>query len=315
MRAVGCRHFGGPDVLEVVELPEPEPGEGEVRIRVHTAAVNPTDLILRAGAMPLRGRTIPGPPHIPGMDAAGVIDAVGPGVGGRLSVGDRVVALVDPFSGGGGAYAESIAVPAASVALAPAGVDMPAAATLVMNALTARAGLDALALEPGAIVAVTGAPGALGGYAVQLAKADGLRVVADAGPEDHELVRSFGADVVVGRGGGFVDAVRAEVPGGVDGLIDAALLAADVVPAVADGGKIASFRGWNGPAERGIGVFPVFVGSRASDTAAIQRLSDQAAAGALTLRVADIVPAEQAAAAHARLSRGGMRGRLVLTFV
>lgn len=315
MRAVGCRDFGGPEVLEVVDLPDPEPGEGEVRIRVHAAAVNPTDLILRAGKMPLRGRTIPGPPHVPGMDAAGVIDAVGSGVDGRLSVGDRVVALVNPLVGGGGAYAELIVVSAESVALAPVGVDMPAAATLVMNALTARAGLDVLALKPGSTVAVTGAPGALGGYAVQLAKADGLRVVADASPGDHELVRSLGADVVVDRGDGFVDAVLAEMPSGVHGLIDAALLEAAAVPAVADGGKIASFRGWSGPAERGIRVSPVFVNTRASDTAAIQQLSDQATEGVLTLRVADTLPAAQAAEAHTRLPKGGLRGRLVLTFV
>lgn len=314
MRAVGCREFGGPEVLEVVDLPEPQPGEGEVRIRVRAATVNPTDLILRAGQMPLRGRTIPGPPHVPGMDAAGVVDALGPGVDDRLGVGDSVVALVNPLTRDGGAYAEQVVVPAESVALAPDGVDPTAAATLVMNALTARAGLDSLGLEPGSTVAVTGAPGALGGYAVQLAAADGHRVIADAGPEDHVLVRSLGADVVVDRGEGFVDGVLAAAPDGVDGLVDAALLDAATTGAVADGGVIASFRGWSGPAERGIEVFPVFVNTRATDTAAIQRLSDQVSEGVLTLRVAEVLPAEQAAQAHARLAKGGLRGRLVLDF-
>lgn len=314
MRAVGCRDFGGPEVLQVVELPIPEPGEGEVRVRVRAAGVNPTDLILRAGQMPLRGRTVPGPPHIPGMDIAGVVDDLGSGLDERLIVGDEVVALVDPLTRDGGGYAEYVVVPAASVALAPQGMDLTAAATLVMNALTARAGLDALALEPGATVVVTGAPGAVGGYAVQLAKADGLHVIADAGPQDHELVASLGADVVVERGDGFADRVLAEVPSGAAGVVDAALLEAAVVPVVEDGGRIASFRGWRGPAERDVEVSAVFVNTRAADTAAIQRLSDQAGAGTLALRVAEVVAPEGAADAHAKVAAGGLRGRLVIAF-
>lgn len=315
MRAVGIRDFGGPEVLEVVELPLPEPGEGEVRIRVQAAAVNPTDLVLRAGQMPLRGRTVPGPPHVPGMDAAGVVDALGPGAGGRLAIGEPVVALVDPLTRDGGAYAEYVVVPVESVVGGPAGTEPAAAATLLMNALTARSGLDALALEPGSTVLVTGAPGALGGYAVQLAGSDGLRVVADAGPEDHDLVRALGADIVLDRGEGLVDRVLDAVPGGVDGVIDAALLDNAVVPAIRDGGRIASFRGWRGPAERGVGVFPVFVSARAKDTEAMQRLSDLAGEGRLTLRVADVVPPERAAEAHYRVAKGGLRGRIVIGFL
>jgi NADPH:quinone reductase-like Zn-dependent oxidoreductase len=122
----------------------------------------------------------------------------------------------------GGAYAEEIVVPAASVVRAPRGVDLAAASTLLMNALTARVALDALALTDGQTVAVTGAAGALGGYLIQLARADGLRVVADAAPADEGLVRSLGADMVVARGDGIAAAIRAVVPSGVDGLFDGA---------------------------------------------------------------------------------------------
>lgn len=111
-----------------------------------------------------------------------------------------------------------------------------------MNALTARVGLDALAVPRGGVVAVTGAAGAVGGYAVELAKADGLTVLADAAPHDVDLVRGFGADHVVERGSAVAERIRELVPGGVPGLVDGSLQTADVVPAVADGGAVAEFR-------------------------------------------------------------------------
>ncbi|MFD0921304.1 quinone oxidoreductase family protein [Saccharopolyspora rosea] len=309
MKAVGVTEFGGPDALEVLDLPERDAGPGQVRIRVHAAAVNPTDTLIRSGGRQLTG----GPPYVPGMDAAGVVDQVGPGVGDRLAVGQRVVALVVP-SGAHGAYAERIVVPAASVVPAPAGADFPAAATLLMNAMTARLALDSLALFPGDVVAVTGAAGAFGGYVVQLAKADGLHVIADAKPDDEELVRGLGADEVVRRGDDVATRIRELVPDGVAGLADGALLHERVVPAVADGGAIATVRGWDGPAERGIRVRPVWVREAATDTAALDGLARQAESGVLSLRVARVVPAERAAEAHRLLEAGGVRGRLVLDF-
>ncbi|NEC51453.1 NADP-dependent oxidoreductase, partial [Actinospica acidiphila] len=199
MKAIGLTTYGGPDVLRELELPTPEAGPGEVRIRVHAAAVNPTDVMMRTGGHAARLRDVP-PPYVPGMDAAGVIDQIGPGVDGRLSVGQRVVALVMPVRPQGGAYAEQIVVPAESVVPAPAGTDHAEASTLLMNAATARLALDTLALPKGATVAVTGAAGAVGGYTIQLAEADGLTVVADAAPHDRDLVRGFGAGHVVDRG-------------------------------------------------------------------------------------------------------------------
>lgn len=313
MKAIGVWEYGGPERLEEIELPDPEPGEGEVRIRVHAATVNPTDTLLRAGAHAARLGDRK-PPFVPGMDAAGVLDAVGPGVDGRLAVGQRVIALVVPMGPHGGAYAERIVVPAASVVLAPSGADLPAASTLLMNALTARMTLDALALAPGDTVAVTGAAGTLGGYVIQLAKADGLRVVADAKPADEALVRELGADHVVARGDGVTDRVRELAPDGVPGLVDAAVLDAAVFPAIADGGGLATIRGWRGPGERGIRVYPVLVSERATDTDALERLRRQVEEGVLTLRVADVLPAAHAGEAHRRLAEGGVRGRLVLDF-
>ncbi|MEU0756207.1 NADP-dependent oxidoreductase [Streptomyces albogriseolus] len=312
MKAIALTTYGGPDVLREVDLPTPEAGPGEVRIRVHAAAVNPTDAMLRTGAYAARTTDVP-PPYVPGMDAAGVIDQLGPGADGRLAVGQRVVALVIP-TGPRGAYAEHIVVPAGSVVPAPAGTDHAEAATLLMNAATARLALDTLALPKGATVAVTGAAGAVGGYTVELAKADGLTVVADAAPHDRDLVSGFGADHVVDRGTDVAARIRELTPAGVPGLVDGSDQREEAVPAVADGGAFVALRGWQGPAERGVTVTPVFVASVRADTALLDTLRLQAEKGVLSLRVAKVLPASDAAEAHRLLEAGGLRGRLVLDF-
>ena len=313
MRIVAAQSFGGPEVLEVLEHPTPEPGPGEVRIRVHAVAVSPTDTLMRAGLLTAR-MSDPQPPHIPGMDAAGVIDAMGPGVDARLRIGQPVIALVVSTGPRKGAYAEQIVVPAESVVGMPTGASFAEASTLLMNALTARIALDALALRPGQSLAVIGAAGALGGYAVQLAKADGLYVIADASAADEEMVVALGADRVVRRGPDVADRIREVVPDGVDGLIDAALLGAAVHGAVADGGGVAAVRDWTETAERGITVHNFKVSESARHTDRLDRLRQQAANGVLTLRVAQVFPAAQAAEAHRLLEAGGVRGRLVLDF-
>ncbi|GAA4662250.1 NADP-dependent oxidoreductase [Streptomyces youssoufiensis] len=313
MKAIGVEEFGGPDALRALELPEPQAGPGEVRIRVHAAAVNPTDVMLRTGGHAVR---MPGrrPPLVPGMDAAGVIDQLGPGADGRLSVGQRVIALVLFVGPRGGAYAERIVVPAASVVPAPEGASFAEASTLLMNAMTARLALDAVAVPAGGTVAVTGAAGAVGGYAVELATADGLTVIADAAARDVERVRGFGADHIVERGAEVAARVRTLVPDGVPGLVDGSNQTIEVVPAVADGGALASLRGWAGPAGRGVSVHPVMVADALTDTERLDALSRQAADGVLSLHVADVLPADEAAKAHRLLEAGGVRGRLVLDF-
>jgi NADPH:quinone reductase len=314
MRAVGVTEFGGPEVLHLVDLPDPEPGPGELRIRVRAAAVNTTDTVLRSGGRAERLRDI-APPHVPGMDAAGELERIGEGVHTDLRMGDRVMAIVVPL-GQRGAYAERVVVPAESVVRSPAGATDAEAATLPMNGLTARLALDVLALTPGRTLAVTGTPGALGGYVVQLAKAEGLRVIADAAPRDEALVRALGADHVVPRGDGFADSVRDVVAEGADGLVDGALLNELAVPAVADGGRIVTVRGYDGAgvAQRGITFLPVFVRTYAREHAKLDRLRQQAEEGTITLRVARILLAADAAEAHRLLEAGGVRGRLVLEF-
>jgi len=313
MKAIGLTQFGGPEVLRVVELPEPQPGPGEVRIRVQAVAVNPTDVTFRSGGRANQLTDRP-PPYVPGVDVAGVIDRLGPGTDGGLAVGDAVIAFVIPMGPHGGTYAEQIVVNNASVIRAPLGASFPAASTLLLNAVTARLSLDALALPPGSTVAITGASGAVGGYATQLAKADGLRVLAVATSSDAALVRSLGADLIVERGDNIADQVRSQLPCGATGLVDGAALDARALPAVADGGGLATLKGWSGPTERGIVIHPISSFGSANDTRLFERLRSQAEQGILRLRVAEVLPAKDAAEAHRRLAAGGVRGRLVLDF-
>ncbi|MFE7836047.1 NADP-dependent oxidoreductase, partial [Streptomyces sp. NPDC057474] len=288
MKAVGFTEFGGPEVLQVLELPAPDAGPGEVRIRVHAATVNAVDALQRSG--PARSPDAR-PPFVPGMEAAGVVGQIGTGTDTDLSVGDRVMAIV-LADGSHGAYAEQIVVPAESVVRAPHSASDAQAASLPMNGLTARLALDTLGLESGRTVAITGAAGAVGGYAVQLAKADGLRVVADASEQDETLIKELGADVVLRRGAEYPDRVRAEVPEGVDGLLDAASLGALTARAVRDGGRVVTLRGYDGPGERDITYEPIVVFSYARERARLDRLRQQVEEGRITLRVARTFPVE-----------------------
>jgi len=313
MKAIGLTEFGGPEVLQVVDLPEPEPGPGEVRIRVQAVAVNPTDITFRTGGRAAQLAERP-TPYVPGMDVAGIVDKLGEGADGRLAVGDRVIAYIIPFGPHGGTYAEKIVVAEASVVPAPGDASFPEASTLLLNATTARLALDALGLTPETTVAIVGGTGAVGGFAIQLAKADGLKVLTDAAPRDEELVRSLGADVVVERGGEVVPQIRRELPDGALGLIDGATLDARVLPAIADDGGLATLKGWSGPSERGITIHSISSLGSATDTALFERLRKQAQDGVLTLRVAEVLPATRAAEAHRRVAAAGIRGRLVLDF-
>jgi NADPH2:quinone reductase len=319
MRAVGVNEFGGPEKLEVVDIPEPHPRQGEVRIHVHAATVNPTDTGIRVG---MYGRQFAAvvaerqPPFVPGSEAAGIISEVGADT--DWKVGDEVIAIVVPYAPPdapyGGAYAEEVVVPQESVVRKPAGIDFFHAATLPMNGLTALLTIDTLGLRPGQTIAVTGAAGAYGGYVVQLAKAAGLVVIADSSEQDEAIVESLGADVVVRRGDHIAERIRAVVPGGVDGLADGAVQHEKTVAAIRDHGRLAVIRGWRGDPGRGITVHPIVVYNAAKDTASLEHLARLAQDGTLTLRVARTFRPEEAGEAHRLLQAGGIRGRMVIDF-
>ena len=318
MRAVMITKPGDVDVLEVADRPTREPGDGEIRIAVKTAAVNPTDITLRKHGA---GPELPAP-WTPGMDAAGEVESVGPGVD-RLRVGEQVMAAVNPFRPEGGAQQELLVVPTASVVAIPDGATLAQASTLPMNGLTAMGGLEMLGLREGDTLAVAGGAGLLGSYVIGVASMRGIRVIADAKPEDQELVKSFGADVVVPRSASFGDAIRAVAPDGADAVYDTALLYRDAFPAIRDGGGLLVVRGWDADntvtplhevEERGIRVHPHVITPELQRTDLLEALRGLGSAGRLKLRVARELPPEEAAKAHRLMEAGGLRGRAVIVF-
>jgi NADPH:quinone reductase-like Zn-dependent oxidoreductase len=293
MRAVVVTEFGGPEAVEIVESAVPEPGARQVRIKVAASALNPVDAGVRAGVFGGAGKQVG-----LGWDVAGTVDAVGPAA--AWSVGDEVVALDHGMVKPLGAHAEYVVVDTDAVAKAPVTADAAHAATLPLNALTAVQALDLLELAPGQSLLVTGAAGAVGGYAVQLAAHRGIAVTALAREGDEELVRSLGADrfVTEGEAAGF------------GAVLDAAVLGEPALAWVRDGGAYVGVIPQAHPASvRGVRTTSVAVSADGARLADLVRLVDE---GVLTLRVAETYPLEEAAKAHARLAEGGVRGRLVL---
>ncbi|MEW1649097.1 zinc-binding dehydrogenase [Streptomyces sp. NPDC091219] len=277
------------------------------------------DTLIRAGLSVVKRHG--DQPVIPGLDVAGTIDATGPGIAGPLQVGDRVMAMVNPTRPEGGGYAQWVVLPESWIALAPSGSTHAEAATLPMNGLTALRALDHLTIPPGGTLAVTGAAGAVGGYAVQLAKAAGHRVLADAAPADTGLVTALGADVVVPRGTSVARHFREFAPDGLDAVIDAAVIGRPLIGALRPGGTLVTLRG----APEDVAMAAEAARSEVRTTAAfvhdydargdlLERLRDLTEKGSLTLRVAEVLRAAEAVRAHELLEGGGVRGRIVLEF-
>jgi NADPH:quinone reductase-like Zn-dependent oxidoreductase len=308
-KAVTYTGAGGYEVIKVVDRPVRPPEADEVRIQVKAAGVNPTDTLLRSAGGGDGTSLV-----IPGMDASGTIESIGAGVD-RFTVGQEVMAALTPRRPDGGAQAEYIVVPAASVVPVPGGTSLHEAATLPMNGLTALGALQHAGLKPGQTFAVSGGAGLLAHYAIAAAKRQELKVIADAKPEEIDLVKGYGADVVVERGEGFVDAIRREVPEGVDALLDTALLGEKAFGAIRDGGTYIPVRGWKDkPSERGIEIKPIFVNTVLDRTDWLDELSDMVVAGEITLKVTGEYPPERTADAQRAIEAGGLRGRPVIVF-
>ncbi|MBF4605938.1 quinone oxidoreductase family protein [Curtobacterium sp. VKM Ac-1393] len=315
MRAIGLIEYGAPGVLHEVQLPEPHAGPGEVRVRVRAAAVNPVDAIIRSGGFAGNDRAI-AVPVVPGTDVAGILDEIGPEQpeGFDLAVGDSVTGFVVP-DGSHGGYSEQIVLPTLSVTRMPSNGSFARGAAFLSNALTAEITLEHLALGRGQTLAVTGATGAVGGYLVQLAAARGITVIADARPADAQRVRDLGAAVVLDRDADFGAGVREATDGrGADAAADPAILTDQVVDAVRDGGQVAFYLPTDVDPGRGISVFGSYVMRSNLRHDAIERLARSVERDELTADVAGVLPARDAATAHERLERGGLRGRLVLDF-
>ena len=311
MRSLNVTAYGGPEVLEIAEVPEPTATDGQVRVRMQAAAVNPVDQLTRQGFM--AGLT-PGIefPFTLGFDVAGILldDA------GSLAAGQRVVGLLPWLARPGlGSNAEVVSVDPAWLAPLPDEIDWAVAGTLPVNALAAHQALELAgpASWSDQTVLVTGAGGAVGAFAVQLAVARGARVLATASAYDEEFVAGLGAEVITrGPAEEMVDRVTSLVPGGVDVLFDTAGIGAAILPATRDAGVFVAPSPPLAPAsERGVRVEAV---DSKPDADVLGSIAKEVASGALVSRVADFVPLAQARSAHHRAAAGGLRGKIVLDF-
>jgi NADPH:quinone reductase-like Zn-dependent oxidoreductase len=210
MRAITFAEYGGPDVLELSEVPVPEPGPGQVRLAVRAAGINPIDWKIRSGGM--RQNFKVAFPHTPGLEVAGVVDAVGEGAG--LSVGDEVFGWSET-----GAYAEYAL--AKTVAPKPAGLSWADAAALPVAGETALRVLGLLEVRDGETLLIHGASGMVGRFAAQVAVAKGLTVIGTGGSRSLDDLKSLGV-VPVLYGDGWLERVRDAVSGSVDAVFDAA---------------------------------------------------------------------------------------------
>ncbi|WP_326682760.1 NADP-dependent oxidoreductase [Streptomyces sp. NBC_01237] len=297
MRAARFHRFGGPEVLEIVDLPDPHPGPGQVRIAVRAAGVNPSDWKKRKGLMDEQL------PQTMGHEAAGVVDELGEGTQ-DVAIGDRVFG----FSVEGAAQAELAVL--SYYAPIPPSLDFPGAAALPAAIETATRALDQLGVGSGDTLLVNGASGSVGSAAVQLAVVRGARVIGTAGPANHEYLHSLGAEPVA-YGAGLVERVRALAPGGVDLALDVA--GSGVLPELielADSPeRVVTVADFNGAQEHGVTFSRGDAGRAVHALAEIGGLIE---AGRFSLPVARTFPLTEIAEAHRVSEDGHVRGKLVL---
>ncbi len=302
MKAARFDEFGGPEVLEIVEVPDPHAGPGQIRIAVRAAGINATDWKVRRGLM---GGDLP---QTTGHDVAGVVDEVGAGVTG-VTAGDRVFGVADNGAGTGNGAAERAVL--TDYAPIPPSLGFAEAAGLPVAVETATRSLDTLGVGAGDTLLVSGAAGGIGSTAVQLAVARGARVIGTAGPANQDYLRSLGAEPVA-YGPGLVDRVRAVAPGGVGKALDVA--GSGVLPELIElaggPGNVVTIADVEGA--RTYGVRFSSGGDDGHSFSALRDIGALIESGRFSLPVERTFPLAEIAEAHRVSEAGHVRGRLVL---
>ena len=309
---VVAKAFGGPEVLAVVDEVVPDPGPGQVSVEVRAVGTNPVDYKLFSGQFGADASHLPMPV---GSEASGVVTAVGSGAAGPsgpVRPGDEVILYRIT-----GAYASQVVVGAGAVVAKPASLSFEQAGGLMLTGATAVHALAATGVGPGDTVVIHGASGGVGLMAVQLAVADGARVIGTASEAGHAHLRQLGAEPVA-YGDGLLDRLRALAPGGVDAAIDTVGTdeAIDVsVALVADRDRIATIAASTRGFELGLRVLGggpgADPGTEVRDAARLE-LARRAEAGTLSVLVAGTYPLSEAADALRRLAGGHTHGKIVL---
>ncbi|RSN01276.1 alcohol dehydrogenase [Streptomyces sp. WAC 01325] len=304
MKAMVYRRYGGPEVLELAELPEPKTHVDSVLVRVKAAALNPADLALQAGA--LDGGVETYFPVIPGWDIAGVVERPGLATP-EYSVGDEVIGYIrGDVQRAHGGLAELVSADVRTLAPKPSSMSFTQASALPLAGLTAyQAVVHALDIRPGQTLLVHGAAGGVGSLAVQIARAHGARVIGTVSARDHDYLRTLGAEPVT-YGYGAADRVLELAPEGADVALDTfgnGVLAA-TAHAMAPGARLASIADIGVP-----GVTPVFC---RMDHADLLALVDLANTNKLHIRLGATYPLERAADAQRALSADNVAGKIVV---
>jgi NADPH:quinone reductase-like Zn-dependent oxidoreductase len=306
-RAVRFDHYGGIDVLQVVEVEDPVPGAGQVLVRVKATSINPGEAKIREGA--LHERFPATFPSGEGSDVAGVIEALGPEVGG-FSVGDEVIGWSDERS----AQAELVVVERSNLTRKPSELSWEVAGALFVAGATAWAAVRAVGAAEGDTVVVAGAAGGVGVFTVQLAAHTGARVIGLASERHHDWLRAHGVEPVV-YGDAVAERIREAGAGG-SGVIDAFIdlvgsgyvaLALDelgVEPARVD--TIADFEAISTRGVKGDG------NAAGASAAVLAELAGLIVAGKLEVPIEATYPLDQVAAAYQELAKGHTRGKIVL---
>ena len=310
-QAAAFDHFGGPEVLTLHTLPVPEMADDEIVLRVHTAGVGVWDVAHRTGEFVPEGSTFP---MVPGSDASGTVIAAGPAVQ-DVAVGDEVYAYAWARPKGG-MYARYAVTKGAYASVLPEGLSPEQAGALGTDGLTALSGLDTLALTEGGTLLILGASGGLGHLALQLAKRQGLRVIAVAsGPDGVKLVQRLGADLALdghAQSSDLSAKIQDFAQGGVDGLL--AATGGDTLSrlfsAVRQGGLIAYPNGVQPPSGVPDGV-EAKAYNGATSPEQLHRLNDLIVAGPFEVHIAQRFQLEEASQAHKRLQEHYL-GKLAL---
>ncbi|MFI9510799.1 NADP-dependent oxidoreductase [Nocardia sp. NPDC052566] len=308
MRAVAFGDFGQSPLL--TELPVPEPGPGEVLVRIGHSSINGFDLGVLGGY--LKGVYEYEFPVVPGKDFAGTVAAVGAEVSTAV-VGDAVFGVIMRSALGQGGWAEYVAVPAEyGIAAIPAGLDPAAAGALGLAGTAALNSIDAVELDAGATVLISGATGGVGAYAIQLAVARGAIVIATARPgAEADFVTGLGAALVVDHSGDLTEQVMALRPDGVDAVVHLAGEGRVLAELIRAGGRFASTVHFTPEHAAARDIKAVTIMSD-PNRATLDRLAADAASGALRVPIAGRYPLAEAPQAIAAFT-GGTLGKLAIT--
>ena len=302
MKAVVYRRFGGPEVLEYTDVPNPKLAQNSVLVRVRAAALNPADHQLQAGLGV--SHTDAWFPVIPGWDVAGVVERIGAGVS-EFAPGDEVIGYIRQDILHNGAYAELVSAPVETLVRKPRTTSWPEAAGLPLAGLTAyRAIVQTLNVEPGETVLIHGAAGGVGVLAAQLALARASRVIGAASMGHHDFLRSIGV-LPVAHGEGIAHRVQALAPNGLDAVLDC--VGKGVLHTTSNLGS-SRMRACS-IADVGPSITTVFA---RLDRAALTRLVAMVDEGKLRVPIAATYPLAQAAAAQTALKQPHPAGKIVL---